>query len=96
MTNCSEPADALRALQKTPIELEIERQKAERDLDIDKLLDEVAAAAGRYEGIKVNKGQNIIDFGDRAHFDKGKHTLDLRAGPSPPGLRTRSFGGCPR
>ncbi len=54
---------------------QIERQKAERDRDIDKLLDEVARAAGRYEGIKVEKGQNIIDFGDRAHFDKGKHTL---------------------
>ena len=68
-------ADALRVLQKTPIELEIERQKAERDRDIDKLLDEVVRAAGRYQGIKVDKGQNIIDFGDRAHFDKGKHTL---------------------
>jgi len=68
-------ADALRVLQKTPIELEIERQKAERDRDIDKLLDEVASAAVRYQGIKVDKGQNIIDFGDRAHFDKGKNTL---------------------
>ena len=68
-------ADALRVLQKTPIELEIERQKAARDRDIDKLLDEVARAAGRYVGVKVDKGQNIIDFGDRAHFDKGKHTL---------------------
>jgi outer membrane protein OmpA-like peptidoglycan-associated protein len=68
-------ADALRVLQKTPIELEIERQKAERDRDIDKLLDEVTRAAGRYVGVKVDKGQNIIDFGDRAHFDKGKNTL---------------------
>src|SRR5271155_4625802 len=68
-------ADALRVLQKTPAELEIERLKAERDRDIDKLLDEVARAAGRYEGINVERGQNIIDFGDRAHFDKGKHTL---------------------
>src|SRR3954451_11139227 len=68
-------ADALRLLQKTPIELEIERQRAERDRDIDKLLDEVATAADRYEGVKVEKGKNIIDFGDRANFDKGKNTL---------------------
>ena len=67
--------DQLQRLQKTPEELEIERQKTERDRDIDKLLDKVARAAGRYEGIKVDKGRNIIDFGDRAHFDKGKYTL---------------------
>jgi outer membrane protein OmpA-like peptidoglycan-associated protein len=61
-------ADALRLLQKTPIELELERQKAERDRDIDKLLDQVARAANRYEGIKVDKGRNVIDFGDKAYF----------------------------
>lgn len=69
-------ADALRVLQKTPLELEIERQKAEREQDIAKLLDEVAKAADRYPGIKVDRAQNIIDFGDKAHFDKGRHTLN--------------------
>jgi hypothetical protein len=68
-------ANVLKLLQKTPEELEIERQKAERDRDIDKLLDKVARAAAKYEGIKVDKVRNIIDFGDRPHFDKGKHTL---------------------
>jgi len=67
--------DQLQRLQKTPEELEIEQKKTERDRDIDRLLDKVARAAGRYEGIKVDKGRYIIDFGDRAHFDKGKHTL---------------------
>ena len=55
---------------------EIERQKAERDQEIAKLLDEVEKAADRYPGVKVDREQNIIDFGDKAHFDMGKSTLN--------------------
>src|SRR5277367_1645447 len=57
---------ALLAVTKTVSE--IERQKAERDQDIVKLLDEVEQAADHYPGIKVDKANNIIDFGDEAHF----------------------------
>jgi outer membrane protein OmpA-like peptidoglycan-associated protein len=64
---------ALLAVTKTVSE--IERQKAEREQDIAKLLDEVEEAADRYPGVKVDKDRRIIDFGDRARFDKGKNTL---------------------
>jgi outer membrane protein OmpA-like peptidoglycan-associated protein len=65
---------ALLAITKTVSD--IERRKVEREQDIAKLLDEVEKAADRYPGIKVDKEQKIIDFGDKAHFDKGKHTLN--------------------
>lgn len=55
---------------------EIERQKAEREQDIAKLLDEVEKAADRYPGVKVDKERNIIDFGDKARFDKAKSVLN--------------------
>jgi outer membrane protein OmpA-like peptidoglycan-associated protein len=64
---------ALLAVTKTVSD--IERQKAEREQDIAKLLDEVEEAAARYPGIRVDKERKIIDFGDKARFDKGKHTL---------------------
>jgi outer membrane protein OmpA-like peptidoglycan-associated protein len=64
---------ALLAVTKTVSE--IERQKAEREQDIAKLLDEVEEAADRYPGVKVEKDRRIIDFGERARFDKGKNTL---------------------
>ena len=73
---------ALLAVTKTVSE--IERQKAEseqkiadREQDIAKLLDEIEkAAADRYPGIKVNKEQKIIDFGDKAHSDNDKDKLN--------------------
>jgi outer membrane protein OmpA-like peptidoglycan-associated protein len=64
---------ALLAVTKTVSD--IERQKAEREQDITKLLDEVEKAAAWYQGIKVDKEQKVIDFGDKAHFEKGKHSL---------------------
>jgi outer membrane protein OmpA-like peptidoglycan-associated protein len=64
---------ALLAVTKTVSD--IERQKAEREQDIAKLLDEVEKAAAGYPGIRVDKEQKTIDFGDKAHFEKEKHTL---------------------
>src|SRR5271168_35948 len=64
---------ALLAVTKTVSE--VEREKAQRERDIAKLLDEVEQAADRYPGVKVDKNEDIIDFGDKAHFEKGKHTL---------------------
>ena len=65
---------ALLAVTKTVSEME--RQKAEREQDISKLLDEVQKAADRYPGVKVDKERNIIDFGDKARFDKAKSALN--------------------
>ena len=64
---------ALLAVTKTVSE--IERQKAEREQDITKLLDAVENAATRYSGVTVDRNQNIINFGDQAYFEKGKNTL---------------------
>jgi outer membrane protein OmpA-like peptidoglycan-associated protein len=54
---------------------EIERQKTEREQDIQKLLEEIERAADRYPGLRVDKEQNTINFGDKARFDKGRYTL---------------------
>jgi outer membrane protein OmpA-like peptidoglycan-associated protein len=64
---------ALLAVTKTVSE--IERQKAEREQEISKLLDEVEKAASRYPDVKVYRDRNIIDFGDKAHFEMGQNTL---------------------
>lgn len=53
---------------------EAERLKAERDKDISELLRRVEVAAGK-QGIKVDRERNVIDFGDKAHFDKNSSGL---------------------
>ena len=65
---------ALLAVTKTVSE--IERQKAQRENDISKLLDEVEQAASHFPGVKVDRNRDVIDFGDKAHFDKGSYALN--------------------
>ncbi len=64
---------ALLAVTKTVTDAE--RAKAERERDIDSLLDMVQQAADRYPGITVDKSRRVIDFGDRARFSTGSHHL---------------------
>jgi outer membrane protein OmpA-like peptidoglycan-associated protein len=54
---------------------EAEREKAERDKDISELLRRVQVAAQKYPGIKVDRDRSVIDFGDKAHFDKDSYGL---------------------
>lgn len=54
---------------------EAERSKAERDKEIAELLHRVQVAAKKYPGIKVDAARNVIDFGDKAHFDKNSSGL---------------------
>ncbi|SAK49269.1 OmpA family protein [Caballeronia pedi] len=54
---------------------EAERLKAERDREITELLKRVQVAASKYPGIKVDAERNVIDFGDKAHFDKNSSGL---------------------
>jgi outer membrane protein OmpA-like peptidoglycan-associated protein len=54
-----------------------ERKRVERERDISKLLEEVQKAARRYPGVKVDRERNIIDFGDKARFEKAKSTLNV-------------------
>lgn len=55
---------------------EAERAKAERERDIDALLEKVRQATDRYPGVTVDKSRNVIDFGDRARFDTASHHLN--------------------
>lgn len=54
---------------------EAERNKAQREQEIAKLLDHVEQAAKNYPGISVDRDRNVIDFGDRARFDTGSSRL---------------------
>jgi flagellar motor protein MotB len=65
----------LKKYQKTAEELENDRLKAEREKEISQLLDEVARAALRHSGVRVDKDQATIDFGDHARFERGKYSL---------------------
>jgi outer membrane protein OmpA-like peptidoglycan-associated protein len=53
----------------------VEQAKAERDRDISELLRRIKVAASDYPGIKVDEARNVIDFGDKAHFDKNSSGL---------------------
>lgn len=55
---------------------EAERIKAQRERDIDALLEKVKQATDHYPGITVDKNRNVIDFGDRARFDSASHQLN--------------------
>jgi outer membrane protein OmpA-like peptidoglycan-associated protein len=65
----------LKQYQKTAEEREHDRLKAERERAISELLDDVAKAALKFPGVTVDKDQKTINFGDRAHFDKGSYAL---------------------
>ena len=67
--------EELRKLQKTPKELEDERASKVRNEEIAQLLEEVQRASTRHPGVKVDKDQHTIDFGDRARFEKMSSSL---------------------
>lgn len=52
-----------------------DRNKVQREHEIDQLLEKIQTAAERYPGISVDKNRAVIDFGDRARFDTGSSTL---------------------
>lgn len=64
---------ALMAVTKTVSEAE--RATAERKKDIDTLLTKVEKVAARFPGVSIDRSRNVIDFGDRARFDSGRHLL---------------------
>ena len=64
---------ALLAVTKTITEAE--RRKAEREQEIERLLDKFVAAAKRYSGVSVDRNRKVIDFRDRARFDTASHKL---------------------
>jgi flagellar motor protein MotB len=68
--------EELKKWQKTQKELDEEKAKKVRDLEISQLLDEVERAAAKHPGVKVDKDQHTIDFGDRARFDLKSFTLN--------------------
>src|SRR5271168_1083933 len=68
-------AEQLKRFQKTPEEIAADEAKLEQEKEIAALLDEVEAAATKYQGVKVNKDRHTIDFGDRARFDMRSYSL---------------------
>lgn len=68
-------AEQLKKYQKTPEEIAADEAKLQQEKEIAALLDEVEAAAAKYQGVKVDKDRHTIDFGDRAHFEMGSYSL---------------------
>lgn len=64
---------ALLAVTKTVTEAETAR--AEREKELEELLDQVEAAAKQFPGVSIDKNRNAIYFGDRARFETGSHRL---------------------
>ncbi len=58
-----------------------DQAKAQREKEIDELLNKIEQAAERYPGISIDRNRNVIDFGDRARFDTGSHQLSEPALP---------------
>jgi outer membrane protein OmpA-like peptidoglycan-associated protein len=54
---------------------EAERSKTQRDQRIAQFLQQAAAITQHYPGVTLDAARGIIDFGERARFDQGKHTL---------------------
>ena len=52
-----------------------ERATADREKQIDLVVDRLVHAAEKYPGITIDKARNVIDFGDRARFDTGSSKL---------------------
>lgn len=52
-----------------------DQAKAQREQEIDELLNKIEQAAQRYPGISIDKDRSVIDFGDRARFDTGSSNL---------------------
>lgn len=52
-----------------------DQAKAQREKEIDELLNKIEQAAERYPGISIDRNRNVIDFGDRARFDTGSSNL---------------------
>ena len=67
--------EQLEKLKKTQKELDDEAAAKVRDQEIRELLNAVELAATRHPGVKVDKDQHTIDFGDRARFEMGSNSL---------------------
>ena len=67
--------EMLEKLKKSQKELDDEAAAKVRDQEIRQLLESVEKAAAKHVGIKVNKDQQTIDFGDRARFGMSSSIL---------------------
>ena len=52
-----------------------DQAKAQREQEIDELLNKIEQAAQRYPGISIDKDRSVIDCGDRARVDTGSSNL---------------------
>lgn len=56
---------------------ESDRSKAEREQEIQHLMDDVADSAKKHPGILVDKNRAVIDFGDLARFETASSHLSI-------------------
>jgi outer membrane protein OmpA-like peptidoglycan-associated protein len=54
---------------------EAERQELRRDEEITLLMNKLKEAAGNYPGVTVDVARKVVDFGDRARFERNRHVL---------------------
>jgi len=54
---------------------EAEQKQADRVHEINELWDRIEQTAQGHPGITVDRNRNVIDFGERAHFDTGSSRL---------------------
>ncbi|ONN64970.1 flagellar motor protein MotB [Herbaspirillum sp. VT-16-41] len=64
---------ALLAVTKNVTEREKKEEKHRQD--IERILDRFEQAAKRHQGIKIDRGRSVIDFGERARFAKARYNL---------------------
>ena len=55
---------------------EAEKRQAERVHEIDALWARIEQTAEQHPGVSVDRSRNVIDFGERAHFDTGSSRLN--------------------
>lgn len=56
---------------------DVEEAEKQRNADIKLLLEKFQQVAKHHKGVTVDSNRNVIDFGDRAHFDTGQHRLNV-------------------
>lgn len=54
-----------------------EREKAEHQAAVERFLDEVEKTTQKFPGVRVDRDRRVVDFHDRARFEKNKYRLNV-------------------
>src|SRR5579872_1931616 len=69
---------ALLAVTKKVTEQELRKKR--HDQQIEQLLDRIQAVTARFPGVTLDRERRVIDFGERALFEKNVYRLDASQG----------------